>query len=222
MKKRTKILIGSFCAISGLSVIVASCAFCITAKYSNEASSTNATASMPSQTNNANPIAVKTSNSTTNKTSSANTQGIVTPTPFQNNVSQINAKLAQLKKVTAQLNTTTFTSGLLQYSVNSSNSVTVLGFASGKSTTNLTIPSFVTNDNQFYAVTAIAASAFYDCQLSNVNFNSNLQTIGAMAFADNNLTSLDLPSGLQSIGEKAFISNQFPHTYAVNLGPNTQ
>ena len=59
-------------------------------------------------------------------------------------------------------------------------------------------------------------------QLSNVNFNSNLQIIGAMAFADNNLTSLDLPSGLQSIGEKAFISNQFPHAYAVNLGPNTQ
>ena len=115
MKKRTKILIGSFCAISGLSVIAASCAFCITAKYSNEASSTNATASMPSQTNNANPIAAKTNNSTTNKTytgstasakslpttknaSSANTSGIVTPTPFKNNVSQINAKLAQLKK----------------------------------------------------------------------------------------------------------------------------
>ena len=239
MKKRTKILIGSFCAISGLSVIAATCAFCITAKYSNEASSTNATASMPSQSNNANPIATKTNNSSVNSTnnltktttssskqassnSNVNDNGIIKPTPFQNNVSQINAKLAQLKKVTPQLNTTTFTSGLLQYSVNNSNSVTVLGFASGKSTTNLTIPSFVTNDNQFYAVTAVAASAFYDCQLSNVNFNSNLQTIGAMAFADNNLTSLDLPSGLQSIGEKAFISNQFPHAYAVNLGPNTQ
>ncbi|MBO7085390.1 leucine-rich repeat protein [bacterium] len=239
MKKRTKILIGSFCAISGLSVIAATCAFCITAKYSNEASSTNATASMPSQSNNANPIATKTNNSSVNSTNNltktttssskqassnnnVNDNGIIKPTPFQNNVSQINAKLAQLKKVTPQLNTTTFTSGLLQYSVNNSNSVTVLGFASGKSTTNLTIPSFVTNDNQFYAVTAVAASAFYDCQLSNVNFNSNLQTIGAMAFADNNLTSLDLPSGLQSIGEKAFISNQFPHAYAVNLGPNTQ
>ena len=70
MKKRTKILIGSFCAISGLSVIAASCAFCITAKYSNEATSTNATANMPSQTNNANPIAAKTNNLTKSKSKS--------------------------------------------------------------------------------------------------------------------------------------------------------
>ena len=109
---------------------------------------------------------------------------------------------------------------LFSVNTNNVNTVTLLGFSGKVANTNLIIPNTVVNANNFYAVTNIAAGAFYSQNLTSVTFNSSLLSIGALAFANNNLTSLNLPNNLQSIGDKAFISNQFPHAYTVYLPAN--
>ena len=109
---------------------------------------------------------------------------------------------------------------LFSVNTNNVNTVTLLGFSGKVVSTNLIIPNTVVNANNFYAVTNIAAGAFYGQNLTSVTFNSSLLSIGTLAFANNNLTSLNLPNNLQSIGDKAFISNQFPHAYTVYLPAN--
>ena len=111
---------------------------------------------------------------------------------------------------------------VLLFSINNNNvnTVTLLGFAQ-KVSNDLIIPNVIITNETFYAVTAIAAGAFYGQNLTSVTFNSDLQTIGALAFANNSLSSLTLPNNLQSIGNEAFISNQFPHAYAVYMPNNT-
>ena len=182
------------------------------------ANSSSVNAPMASPSVSANAAAISQANQNNNQVTS---QNITNP----NNLAYHTLDTSTL----ATNQTSTFTykcanGNTLLFSVNSTNenTATVLGFSVKVVSTALVIPNTVVNGNNFYAVTSIGAGAFYGQNLTSITFNANLQTIGTLAFADNNLTSLDLPSGLQSIGEKAFISNQFPHAYAVNLGPNTQ
>lgn len=64
------------------------------------------------------------------------------------------------------------------------------------------IPEQVTHGNTTYTVTAIADSAFYKAEATEVQIPNTVTSIGESAFAyDENLTSITLPTGLKAISK---------------------
>ena len=240
MKKTRKILIGFIAGLGISSLIALGCGLAfsnVNLTANSTANSTNITNSTSSQnaTNNltsTNPVKKSiasatntpaTSDKVINDNASANHLKL-----SKQDISNDN-KLAYHTLDTSTLNAAinnTFTyqcanGNTLLFSANNDNSATLLGFSKKVVNTSLIIPNTVINGNNFYAVTNIAAGAFYGQNLTSVTFDANLLSIGTLAFANNNLTKLTFPAHLQSIGDKAFISNQFPHAYAVYLPNNT-
>lgn len=70
----------------------------------------------------------------------------------------------------------------------------------------ITIPSKVVVDTEFYAVTSIANNAFEDCSiLTKINLPKSIISIGAEAFIYcAALTEIVIPSSVETIGESAF------------------
>ena len=70
----------------------------------------------------------------------------------------------------------------------------------------LTIPSRIVVDNEFYSVIAIGDNAFEDCSiLTKINIPSSVKTIGAEAFIYcAALTEIVIPSSVETIGDSAF------------------
>lgn len=56
-------------------------------------------------------------------------------------------------------------------------------------------------------LTSIASSAFYNNQLTSVNFPNSVTHIGNVAFRDNQLTSVNIPDSVTSISTYAFSGN---------------
>ena len=72
--------------------------------------------------------------------------------------------------------------------------------------TDVVIPNMVTKDNVDYPVTAIAKTAFYECQyLTGIKIGNSVKTIGEFAFSGcKSLASVEIPNSVTSIGESAF------------------
>lgn len=87
------------------------------------------------------------------------------------------------------------------------NVATVIAGDNYSSITNLVIPAKVTIDNVDYAVKAIRAGAFWNCNgFSKIILPRGLESIGDEAFAYCfGVTAIELPSSLKSIGDGAFM-----------------
>lgn len=108
----------------------------------------------------------------------------------------------------------------LKYLVDDKNqTASVIGFSDKKidNSHELSIPGYISLNNQFYAVTSVINGAFYNCNLTSVSFPETLKQIGANAFANNELTELNLPSSLISLGNNSFSNNWFPVGTVINL-----
>lgn len=98
-----------------------------------------------------------------------------------------------------------FTSGLLNYQITSSTTVSITGTTDDMQT-EYTIPSTVSNNGKSYNVTAIGTEAFNKCEnLKRFTSPTSLDTIGKGAFAQcTALNTILLKEGLLSIGDQAF------------------
>ena len=113
--------------------------------------------------------------------------------------------VAGMTKVFAQ----NITVGDLNYSVNSDGTtVTITGHIDGTSASGtLTIPSSVSYEGSLYTVSAIKASAFYNCVglTGAITLPNSMVTIGQYAFYNcNSITELTIGEGVSSIGQYAF------------------
>lgn len=96
------------------------------------------------------------------------------------------------------------------YSVNRTDkTATVTGYQNldeSVTSVELTIPSRIVVDNEFYSVIAIGDNAFEDCSiLTKINLPASLKTIGTEAFIYcSSLTEIVVPSSVETIGESAF------------------
>ena len=245
LKKSTKLWIGTVVGLSAMTACIITPAVCCTKTQPVSNRTTNdAVANSVTNSNTASTNVVANSNKTNSTASSNNASlGNANTLPTSNNSqssvnSTTNTFSSQAPTPTAfqitdlssssLANESTFAftcpnGNVLNLTINNSNAgtLTLLGFSGSMKNSVLNIPNIVIHDNSFYIITQINAGAFYGQGLTQVNFNTNLQSIGALAFANNDLTSLSFPNDLQSIGDKAFISNQFPHAYAVYLPNNT-
>ena len=241
MKKTKKVFLGLFTGLGISSLIAVGCGLAFTNFHTTSTTATNANNLATSSQTTSSNLSSKTSNSTLdvpNTKTSTNSSITNASSPVNMNATNANANdisntnplpyhTLDTSTLLSQTNNT-FTyqcsnGNTLLLSINSTNqgTVSVLGFSGKMQNKNLVIPSTIVNGSNFYAITNIAAGAFYGQGIDSVTFGNNLLSIGALAFANNNLSSLSFPSSLQSIGDKAFISNQFPHAYTVYLPNNT-
>ena len=232
LKKSTKLILGTTIGLAAMIACIATPAVCCTKTQINTTTN-ETTANAITNGNSANSSL--TANDKQQNVPSQN----LTVASNQQTVNHVAASLASQAPNPIPFQTTNFSSSLLtsqtsftftcqngnvlNLTVNNEKAftLTLLGFDGSMKDSVLNIPSVVIHNNNFYVITKISAGAFYGQGLTQVNFNTNLQSIGALAFANNELSSLSFPNNLQSIGDKAFISNQFPHAYAVYLPNNT-
>lgn len=113
----------------------------------------------------------------------------------------------------------------VHYNVTSPTTVEVIAPTEGKYSGAITIPATVTNDENTFQVTAIAANAFQAAkQLTSVTLPlTNLTSIGSFAFNDcTGLTEFTLPECITSIGERAFYyCDKLQHLYVHSSDPDS-
>ena len=103
----------------------------------------------------------------------------------------------------------TFTDGLLSYTLLSGSNVKVDGFASGVSATELDIPSQVIHNKNTYYITNIGAQAFKGKNLTSVSIPSTVVEIEFQAFANNYLLEeVVFSEGLSIIRNGAFLNDK--------------
>lgn len=103
----------------------------------------------------------------------------------------------------------TFTDGLLSYSLLLGNSVKVDSFASGVSATKLDVPSKVTHKANTYYITSIGVQAFKGKNLTSVSIPSTVVEIESQAFANNYLLEVvTFSEGLSIIRNGAFLNDE--------------
>ena len=73
-------------------------------------------------------------------------------------------------------------------------------------TGSVVVPASVSYEGKTYAVTAVANSAFYDCnQLTSITLPESITSIGEYAFQNcSKLSSIAIPEGVKNIGVRAF------------------
>ena len=89
----------------------------------------------------------------------------------------------------------------------------LLAYPAGKSETNYSVPSSVTNIGQWSFVSNV--------NLQIIILPNIVTSIGVGAFSYTNLTSLKIPSSLRSIGTDAFFSTKNPMIYAIDQTNNS-
>ena len=189
MTKKKQFIIGTASVIGAVGIISAVCCTCLISKANQTANNTNdATAS--TNTTSANSSSISNTNSTTSSTTIPTSQtnplmpsNKPTPTTVNNlklgkvlnndNALKINKTLKRPAMLYSPSNINQFAENGLAYQFNGNGTATLIGFAnSSDNPTSITIPNFVVNNNQVYAVTSINAGAFYDDNLTSVTFNT--------------------------------------------------
>lgn len=101
-----------------------------------------------------------------------------------------------------------FTDGLLSYTLLIGNDIQLDGFAEGKSTQDLDIPSSVKHNGNTYYITNINSGAFNNKNLVSLSIPASVQSIGEKAFANNySLETVTFSEGLTTIGYQCFANN---------------
>ena len=101
-----------------------------------------------------------------------------------------------------------FTDGLLSYTLLTGNDIQLDGFAEGKSTENLDIPSSVNHKGNTFSITNISSGAFNNKNLVSLSIPPSVQIIGEKAFANNySLSTVSFSEGLTTIGIQCFANN---------------
>ena len=97
--------------------------------------------------------------------------------------------------------------GNIVYSINKiSNTASVLGYIG--SLPKITIPSSIKDESKEYYITSISNNAFYESEVTTVNFasDSKLQTIESYAFSLSAIEDITIPTTVTNIGENSFCS----------------
>ncbi len=153
---------------------------------------------------------------TSSKTSVATVSSDGTVTAVSPGTATITAKTTSGESATCQVHVVykkgeTFSKGAYNYKVKDSSTdgtgtVTMAGFAEGKSKKKLTVPDTVTIKGTTYKVTAIADEAFKgNSKIKSFTSGANLTTIGTSAFENcKNLKTVTIGNSVKKINFKAF------------------